>query len=345
MKFLVTGATGFVGSAIAKHLLANGHSVRALIRAVHDPAKIAAAGMEPVTGDLLDRPSLDRAVVGVDGVFHAAAVYKFWTRRRADIYDANVGGTESLLEAAKSAGVPRFVFTSSIGVYPSPKSRASGTVVTELDRATVEDLPDDYHRSKLLSENLALAASDDKMEVVVVNPTTPIGEGDVKPTPTGRIVLEYLRRRLPGYLDLEINFVDVRDVAAGHLAAFEFGRAGERYILGGENTSIRGAYDMLRAATGLKRRPIRVPYPIAAMAAAIDTFAEGKILRREPRIPYAGVKAVRHPLHADSTKAIEELGYAPGPVEPAFGRAARWFGSNGYVKIQGINDDPLAEAS
>lgn len=342
MNFLVTGASGFVGSAIARHLLANGHSVRALIRQSHDPSRFAAAGLEPATGDLLDRASLERAVAGMDGVFHAAAIYKFWTRRKSDIFDTNVGGTRSLIEAAKAAGVPRFVFTSSIGVYPS---RGRGTVVTETDHAIVDDLPDDYHRSKLLSEELALSSSDTRMEIVVVNPTTPIGEEDVKPTPTGRIVLEYLRHRFPGYLDLEINFVDVRDAAAGHLAAFERGRAGERYILGGTNTTIRGAYGMLNEATGLKRHPIRVPYPIAALAGAVDTFAEGTILRREPRIPYAGVKAARHPLHADSSKAIEELGFAPGPVQDAFGRAARWFASNGYVRVQGISDDPVPEAS
>lgn len=342
MNFLVTGATGFVGGAVARHLLASGHSVRALIRAGHDPSKIAAMGMEPTAGDLLDKASLERAVAGMDGVFHVAAIYRFWTRNRNDVFEANVGGTRSLIEAAKAAGVPRFVFTSSIGVFPS---RGPGTVVTESDRASVEDLPDDYHRSKLLSEELALSASDPNMEIVVVNPTTPIGEGDVKPTPTGRIVLEYLRHRFPGYLDLEINFVDVRDVAAGHLAAFKQGRAGERYILGGENTTIRGAYRMLESATGLKRRPVRIPYPVAALAGAIDTFIEGRILRHEPRIPYAGVKAVRHPLHADSSKAVRELGYAAVPVQQAFGRAARWFALNGYVGAQGIVDDPVREGS
>ena len=342
MNFLVTGVTGFVGSAVARHLLSNGHSVRGLVREGHDLSQIAAAGVEPAAGDLLDRGSLERAVAGMDGVFHVAAIYKFWTQRRDEIFDVNVGGTRSLIEAARTAGVPRFVFTSSIGVFPS---RGRGMVVSETDHATVDDLPDDYHRSKLLSEELALSASDAHMEVVVVNPTTPIGEGDVKPTPTGRMILEYLRHRFPGYLDLEINFVDVRDAAAGHLAAFERGRAGERYILGGENTTIRGAYSMLEMATGLKRRPVRVPYPIAELAGAVDTFAEGRILGREPHIPYAGVKAVRHPLHADSSKAIRDLGFAPGPVQNAFGRSARWFASNGYVKVQGINDDPVPEAS
>lgn len=339
MNFLVTGATGFVGGAVARHLVARGHDVRALVRTGRDRQALLTAGMEPVEGDLLDSSSLERAATGVDGIFHAAALYTFWTRRRGDIYDVNVTGTEAVLDAARAAGVRRLVFTSSSGTL---RSAGRDGLADETFHAEVDELPDDYHRSKLLAERAALAANGPDLEVVVVNPTTPVGPGDVKPTPTGRIVLEFLGRRLPGYVQAWINLVDVEDVAAGHLAAFERGTPGERYVLGGENTSLSGAFSMLAEATGLRRRPIRIPYLLALGLALADELIEGRWLRRSPYIPLGGIRAIRHPVHVDCGKARRELGYAPGPVTAALGRAARWFVENSYVRARGLSPvDPV----
>lgn len=330
MKFLVTGATGFLGSAVAEHLKSEGHTVRLLIRPHHATAPYLAAGFEPVTGDLIDEPSLSEAVINVDGVFHVAALYKFWTDHETDIYQVNVGGTETLLQAARGAGVPKFVFTSSVGTL---KSQGWGVPIDEESVATPADLPDDYHRSKLLSEQAALAANSGDMEVVSVNPTTPIGEHDVKPTPTGRIVLEFLRHRFPGYLNGEINFIDVRDAARGHLLAFQRGVGGEKYILGGHNSTFRGAYELLQRATGLRRTPVRIPYAAAWPIAAFAELFQGKLLHREPFFPMQGLRAMRHPMHASHEKARRELGYEPGNVLDAFRRSAEWFDDNGYVNL------------
>jgi len=332
--FLVTGATGFLGSAVASHLKSDGHTVKVLIRPQHDPETYVAAGFEPVVGDLTIEKSLREAVAGVDGVFHVAALYQFWTDRETDIYRVNVGGTESLLRAARDAGVPKFVFTSSVGTL---KSRGWGIPVDEASVATTSDLLDDYHRSKLLSEQAALAANSTDMEVIAVNPTTPIGEHDVKPTPTGRIVLEFLRRRFPGYLNGEINFVDVRDAARGHLLAYQRGVGGQKYILGGHNTTFRGAFELLKRATGLRRMPVRIPYGVAWPVAGAAELLQGKLLRREPFFPMQGLKAVKHPMHATHEKAQRELGYEPGNVLDAFRRAAEWFDCNGYVNLNLTN--------
>jgi dihydroflavonol-4-reductase len=331
VKFLVTGATGFLGSAVAECLKSEGHAVRLLIRPHHDGAQYLSAGFEPVAGDLTDVSSLVEAVAGIDGIFHVAALYKFWTNRTTDIYRVNVGGTESLLEAARGAGVPKFVFTSSVGAL---KSQGWGVPVDEESIATPADLPDDYHRSKLLSEQAALAANSGDMEVVAVNPTTPIGEHDVKPTPTGRIVLEFLRHRFPGYLSGEVNFVDVRDAARGHLLAFQRGVGGEKYILGGHNSTFRGAYELLQRATGLRRTPVPVPYIAAWPVAVLAELFQGKLLRLEPFFPIQGLRAMRHPMHASHEKAQRELGYEPGSVLDAFRRSAEWFNDNGYVNLR-----------
>lgn len=341
MRFLVTGATGFVGGAVARHLLGHGHSVRALLRRHHDPAPLAAAGMEPFLGDLLDQHSLDDAVRGVDGVFHAAANYSYWARVTSHIYDTNVKGTEAVLAAARGAGVRRVVFTSSVGTLGAP---AAGELADESLMATMHTVPDHYHRSKLIAEEAALAANGGGMEVVAVNPTTPIGPGDVRPTPTGRIVLEFLRRRTPGYVEGTLNLVDVDDVAAGHLAAFERGRPGERYILGGINTTLSGAYSLLARATGLRRRPVRIPYMVAVAAARLDGLIEGRLLRRPPYIPLDGLRALRHSAHVDCAKAGRDLGYRPGPVLDALGRAAQWFVDNGYVRVRGMRGQPVQES-
>jgi dihydroflavonol-4-reductase len=328
VRFLVTGATGFIGRAVARHLTARGHQVRALIRAGHDLDAIRAEGWEPVTGDLLDPASLARAVEGVDGIFHVAALYTFWSRESKLVYRVNVDGTAAMMDSARRAGVRRAVYTSSVGVLRAP---APGELADETFDAVPARLPDHYHRSKLLGERAALAANGSGLEVVAVNPTAPVGPGDVKPTPTGRIVLEFLKRRRPGYVDVDLNIVDVEDVAAGHLAAFERGRPGERYILGSLNTDLRGVYRLLQRVTGLPRRPVRIPYSLAIAAACADELFEGRVLRRQPYVPVNGVRATRHRMHVDCSKAERELGLPRSSPERALGAAAAWFVDHGYV--------------
>ncbi|MBM3959636.1 MAG: NAD-dependent epimerase/dehydratase family protein [SAR202 cluster bacterium] len=328
MKLLVTGATGFIGGAVARHLLQQGHTVRALARPAHAPEEIAGQGYEPAPGDLLDPASLERATDGVDGVFHVAALYSFWQRDPLAIYRVNVDGTQNLLEASRRSGVRRVVFTSSVGVLRAPEQ---GELADETFLAKPGELPDHYHRSKLLAEQTALGENGRGLEVVAVNPTAPVGPGDIKPTPTGRIILEFLGRRTPGYVGVDLNIVDVRDVAAGHLAAFERGRAGERYLLGNLNTDLADIYRRLAAVTGLRRRPVRVPYPLVLMAAYADQFVEGRILRRTPFLPLGAVRATRHRMHVDCSKAVRELGVPQSSPDRALFDAASWFVSNGYA--------------
>ncbi|MBI2965854.1 MAG: NAD-dependent epimerase/dehydratase family protein [Chloroflexi bacterium] len=329
VKFLVTGATGFIGGVVARHLVVRGHEVRALVRSGHDLDAIRAEGWIPVAGDLLDSASLAPAVEGVDGVFHVAALYTFWSRESKLLYQVNVDGTRAVLDSARHAGVRRVVYTSSVGVLRAPPA---SELADETFDAEPAQLPDHYHRSKLLGERAALAANGSGLEVVAVNPTAPVGPGDVRPTPTGRIVLEFLKRRRPGYVDVDLNIVDVEDVAAGHLAAFERGRPGERYILGGLNTDLAGVYKLLARATGLRRRPVRIPYSLAMAAACADELFEGRLLRRQPYVPINGVRATRHPVHVDCSKAIRELGLPQSSPERALGAAAAWFVDRGYVR-------------
>lgn len=277
----------------------------------------------------MDLNSLQRAVEGVDGVFHVAGLYSFWGRETRLLYRVNVDGTAALLEAARRGGIRRVVYTSSVGVLRAPDA---GELADETFDAEPSQLPDHYHRSKLLGERAALAANGSGLEVVAVNPTAPVGPGDVKPTPTGRIVLEFLKRRRPGYVEVDLNIVDIEDVAAGHLAAFERGRPGERYILGGLNTDLPGVYRLLAHTTGLRRRPVRIPYSLAMAAACADELFEGRLLRRQPYVPINGVRATRHRMHVDCSKAVRELGLPQSSPERALGAAATWFVDHGYAR-------------
>ena len=344
MKYLVTGATGFVGAALVRRLLANGHSVSALVRPGREKLLPSNPLVEVFTGDVTDYATIQRAADGVDGLFHVAAVYAYWHSDPTRTYRTNVDGTENVLRAAVSAGVPRAVFTSTVATlkWPGP-----GKIADETAEAELSDLPGHYKRSKLLAEQAALAFNGGEIEVIVVNPTAPFGPGDHRPTPTGRIVLEFLNRRFPGYVDTGINVCDVDDVAAGHVGAFERGKPGQRYILGSENISLRDIYRVLGEATGLRRRPIKVPYALAYSAGLADVLIEGRLLRREPFIPLEGLKVSRHPMYVDCTKAVVELGLPQRPAASSLLRAAQWFVANGYsgARIKGVDASPHAHGS
>lgn len=330
MRAFVTGATGFVGTHVARQLQASGADLRLLVRATSDTRNIDDLNAERVTGDLLQPQSLQKAMSGCDAVFHVAADYRLWTRDAADeqaMYRCNVDGTRSLIEAATAAGIRRMVYCSSVATM----GFANGHPADEDSRVALADMIGPYKRSKFLAEQQAIEAGKGRIELVVVNPSTPVGERDVKPTPTGRIVVDFLKRKFPAYVDTGLNLVDVRDVAHGHLAAWEKGRAGQRYILGGENLTLKQILDRLAAITGLRAPTVKLPYAMALAAGVADTVVTGKILRREPRVTLDAVRMGRKKMFVSSAKAERELGWKAAPVDDALRRACEWFRANGYV--------------
>ena len=334
MAVLVTGATGFIGGNLARALAARGDDVRALVRAGANDLAIRGTSVAQVTGDLLDADSLRRAVSGCDVVYHCAAAYSFWTANPSLIYRVNVDGTRNLLDAARQAGVRRVVFTSSVSTIGLPAIGAGhpqGKLGDEGMPPDPSHLIGHYKQSKYQAERLALAANDDDLEVVVVNPCAPVGKWDVKPTPTGRIPLDFARGRIPGYLDTGLNLVDVADVAQGHILAMEHGRPGERYILGHRNLTLREVFGMLAAITGRSAPRLRFPFWLITGLAYCDQWIESGILRRHPVIPVEGVKIARHPMYVSSQKAVGELGLPQSPVETALEKAVRWFTDHGYL--------------
>lgn len=332
MRVLVTGATGFVGGAVARLLAARGHSVRGLVRPGRDAYGLEKAGVEIVRGDILDTEAAVAAVRGAEGLFHIAAVYSYSFRDRGLLYRTNVDAVRSLFNAARAAGVRRAVFTSTVATLKRPGHEK---LADESSFAEPADLPGHYKKSKLLGEQAALSFDSPGFEVVVVNPTAPFGPGDARPTPTGRVVLEYLRNRFPGYVQTGVNVCDVDDAAAGHLAAFERGRHGERYILGGpDNLTLKQIYATLGQVTGVRRTPVRVPYALAFAAGMVDSVVEGALLRREPYIPIEGLRVARHPMFVSCRKAILELRLPHRPAAESLERAARWYVDNGYVKVR-----------
>lgn len=324
---LVTGASGFVGGHVARRLVEEGAAVRVLVRSSSNTSALEDLNVEKVVGDLTDRASLGAAVAGCRMVFHVAADYRLWVRHPREMYAANVKGTDHLLNAAAEAGVKRIVYTSTVGCLGWP---ADGGPANEETPVKLEDMVGHYKRSKFLAEQVALERARGGLPVVVVNPTAPVGEADWKPTPTGRIILDFLRGRMPAYIDTGLNLVDVRAVAAGHLSAACRGRIGERYLLAGRNMELKEILALLARLSGRRPPSVRLPWSLAYVAAAADT-ALSYVTGREPRAPLEGVKMARHKMYVASDKAARELGFQPGSVEEALDRAVHWFRERGYL--------------
>jgi len=328
MLAFVTGATGFVGSHVARALTDQGADLRLLIRAGSNTSNIAELRAELVTGDLREPASLEKAIAGCDAVFHVAADYRLWVRDPEEMYRANVEGTRAILDAAQKNRVRRVVYTSSVATMGFTSNRQ---LADEDSPVSLEDMIGPYKRSKFMAEQVAIEAARSGQDVVIVNPTTPIGERDIKPTPTGRIVLDFLKKKFPAYVDTGLNLVDVKACALGHIAAFEKGRSGERYILGGENLTLKQILDKLAAITGLPSPAIRVPYFVALATGVVDEIFTGRIRGREPRATIDAVRMGRKKMFVTSSKAERELEWKTVPVDAALGRAVKWFRENGYV--------------
>jgi len=326
MTTLVTGAAGFLGSHVARQLVARGEEVRVLMRASSTNRAIADLSLEYVTGDLRDPASLDRAMKGVKRVFHVAADYRLWAKRSQDIYDSNVGGTKNLLEAAKRAGIDQLVYTSTVATIAVDRPQ----LPNEFTDAKLEEMVGHYERSKWMAEKEALAAAKSGLPIIVAMPTTPVGPWDWKPTPTGKIILDFLNGKMPGYVETGLNFVGVEECAAGHLLVSEKGKVGERYLLGGENLTLKQMLDALAKITGLRAPSLKIPHGLALGVAYANTVFS-RLLGREPGIPIEGVKIARHNMFVDCTRAQRELGFKAGPVAAALERAVHWYAANGYV--------------
>lgn len=324
---LVTGASGFVGCHLVRLLAARGERVRILARPSSNLRAVEALPVERATADLRDASSLGPALRGVRRVYHVAADYRLWARNPRDIYESNVTGTRNLLEAARAAGVEKFVYCSTVATIAVPRH---GELPSETTKSALSEMIGHYKRSKHMAEQVALEAAAAGAPVVIVNPTAPVGPWDWKPTPTGRIILDFLRGKMPAYVDTGLNLVPVEDVAEGHILAAERGKSGERYILGARNMTLKEILDVLAGITGRPAPRLCMPHAVALAAGFVDT-AVSRLLGREPAIPLEGVRMSRHKMFVDASKAPHELGFAPGPVEAALERAVRWYEENGYV--------------
>jgi dihydroflavonol-4-reductase len=329
MTTLVTGSTGFVGSHVARQLVAAGHCVRVLVRPSSNLQALEGLPVERVEGDLRDALSIDRAMRGVRRVFHVAADYRLWTKVPEEIYESNVEGTRRLFEVAAQAGVERIVYTSTVATIAVPGH--DGQLPNEATPATLDQMIGHYKRSKFLAEVEAIKAAAAGVPVVIVNPTAPVGPGDWKPTPTGRIIVDFLNGKMPAYVDTGLNVVAVEDVAAGHLLAAEKGRIGERYILGNRNMTLKQILEALAPIGGRRAPRVRLPHAFVLAAGYADEWFS-RLAGREPQIPVEGVKMSRHRMFVASDKAEKELGYKPSSVEAAFERAVHWYEEHGYVR-------------
>ncbi len=336
MLALVTGATGFLGSHVARVLTEQGADLRLLVRPTSDLRNLDdLKNADRVVGDLREPASISKALSGCDVVFHVAADYRLWVRDPSEMYRSNVEGTRSLLEAARKQGARRVVYTSSVATMGFTASNLAssnnGNVADEQSPVGIADMIGHYKRSKFMAEQVAVEAARSGVDVVIVNPTTPVGERDIKPTPTGRIVLDFLKRKFPAYVETGLNLVDATECARGHIQALEKGRSGERYILGGENLTLKQILDRLAAITGLKSPTLKLPYAFAFAAGVVDEMVTGRLLGREPRATIDAVRMGRKMMFVSSAKAERELGWRTVPVEGALRRSVDWFRGNGYV--------------
>ena len=327
MTTLVTGASGFLGSHVARQLVARGENVRVLMRPSSTNRAVADLSLEYVTGDLRDAGSLDRALSGVKHVYHVAADYRLWAKKSRDIYDSNVGGTKNLLDAAKRASVEKFIYTSTVATIAVDRPE----LPNEATDARLEEMVGHYKRSKWRPSAKRSTQRKHGLPVVVAMPTTPVGPGDWKPTPTGKIILDFLNGKMPGYVETGLNFVGAEECAAGHLLVAEKGKVGERYLLGAENLTLKQMLDTLSRITGLPAPSLKIPHGLALGVAYMST-AFSRLVGREPQIPIEGVKIARHMMFVDCMRAQRELAFQPGPVAAALERAVRWYEANGYVK-------------
>jgi len=326
-KTLVTGGTGFVGRAVVEELLAAGREVRVLARNPDHPA-LAGLAVDVAPGDLRDPDSLNRALTGCTRLFHVAADYRLWVPDPATMYAINVEGTRSLLSAARSQGLERVVYTSTVGTLGNP---GDGTPGTEDTPVTLKEMVGHYKRSKFLAEQVALDFARQGLDLVVVNPSTPVGPWDFRPTPTGQMIVDFLKRRMPAYLETGLNLIHVKDVARGHLLAEAKGRVGEKYILGHENLSLSQIFHLLADLTGLPAPKVKLPYwPVLAMA-YVDEFLATHIRRRPPRMPVAAIRMAKKYMYFDNRKAIQYLGLTLTPVRQALADAVDWFSGHGYA--------------
>ena len=334
MKCFVTGASGFVGANLVHELNARGHSVKALLRPNADVRGLAGADYERVPGDVSDRAALTAAMRGCDWCFHVAASYHLWLRDYAPMYAANVDGTRNVIEAATDAGCSRIIYTSTVGCIGLPKE-VNG-VLTPTDETTPvaeAQMSNHYKISKWRAEVVARELAARGLPVVIVNPSAPIGPRDVKPTPTGKVIVDFLNGAMPAYLDTGLNWVHVRDVCAGHILAAERGRVGERYILGHAdgNWTMKQAFDVLAEITGRPAPKFRVPYAVAWMAAQVDETIS-KFTGRAPKAPLGGVRMAKYKMFFNPAKAVCELSIPQTPPKQALADAVEWFRQNGYVK-------------
>lgn len=318
----VTGATGFVGSHVVRLLQLRGDRIRILARNSSRRENLQGIGCEVVIGDLKDSMSLVRCIQGCRTVYHIAADYRLWARDPQEIYDNNVAGTRNLLSACCEAGVEKVVYTSTVATVGR---RPDGLPADEDDAAVLDDMIGHYNRSKFMAEQVARQFATSGLPLVIVNPTTPIGAGDIRPTPTGRMILEFINGRMPAYVDAGLNLVGVEDVARGHLLAERKGRLGERYILGGEQWNLVEVLDTVARISGLRTPRIPIPWLLALLVSYLDEFFMGTILRRPPLTPIKSVKTARRTMYVSCERARRELGYDPGPVERALREAVDYF--------------------
>jgi dihydroflavonol-4-reductase len=337
MKCFVTGASGFVGANLVHELVAQGHEVRALVRAGSDLRGLAGTRFERVAGGLDDVGLLTRNMKGCGWCFHVAASYHLWLKDYAPMYAANVEGTRHVLEAAKAAGCERIVYTSTVGCIGLPRVSGDKIIPTDESAPVSEaQMSNHYKRSKWQAEEVARGFAAQGWPIVIVNPTAPIGPRDVKPTPTGQVIVDFLNRALPGYVDTGLNWVHVRDVAQGHILAAEKGRVGERYILGHSegNWTMRETLLMLQEVTGTAAPKLRVPYGVA-LAAAYVSEGTARLTGKPPKAPLAGVRMAKYKMFFNPKKAVNELGLPQTPPRQALADAVEWFRTNGYVKALG----------